>query len=87
MTTHESPIFNPSGFFVRELNFESGEFTKKLDTCENLKFFKNLNGGYLVIKDFQNQEFINISKLDTIFYSQKENITIKSIDKVENICK
>ena len=87
MPSFESPFFNPSGLVRGDINFDSGKFTSNLDTCENLFYFSNFNGKYIAIRDFKNYEFKYIDKFPTVFVSEAENITIKSIEDISKICK
>lgn len=87
MVYHKSPFFNPSGFVRKEINFNSSDFTSKLDSCKNLTYFKSFNGGYIVIRSTPESEFRIISQLETIFESKKENIYVKSLEKLNDICK
>lgn len=86
MRFHESPFFNPSGLVKSEIYFDSGKFTSNIDTCENLSYFSNFNGKYIVIRDFKNYEFKYLNEFPTIFVSEAENITIKSIENISKIC-
>jgi len=87
MHIHQSPLFNPPGVSYSELNFDSTNFTKNIDDCRNLGFFKELKGKYIIIKNYNENEFENVSKLRTVYESDKENIIIKSVDNLTSICK
>ena len=86
MVYHESPLFNPSGFVRNEIGFNSSNFTENIDTCENLNYFKNFNGKFIIIKNYNSFDFKIINSLDTVFESSEEKTTIKSIDKIDVLC-
>ena len=87
MVYHENPFFNPSGFVRKEINFDSSDFTSSLDSCENLAYFKSFNGKYIAIRDTPESEFQLLNQLDTVFDSKEEKIYIKSLEKLNDICK
>lgn len=87
MHIHKSPLLNPPGAAYSEISFDSSKFTKNIDSCENLKFFEGLNGKYIIIKNYHKYNFKKISLLETVFESKKEDILIKSVSRVLEICK